>query len=167
MSFIYTNDEYILTTIISNEKLIIKHILNINIFKIFFEVNKNIIDNFEIDILDETNCNIKVLLKHLFVDLGIKQQNMYLNIYHDIINNCFIVKSIEQSNVTNNNNIETIYPNIIINYDMINDHSYNIIIKISNMHIIDKYIQNIIGQILHKLINNLKQCLNSYTIKND
>jgi len=152
MKIQYENNTYSLSFDITN----VEQLLNMNLIYLFFEVNNNII---EYKFIQDNNGIF--LIKHLFKDLGIKQQYLKVNMNHDTENNCFIIKS--QNNIPFNisNNSDLLDLNILINYNKINqkNYSFDVIIKIndSQINIEDYNLDKIIGKFIIKLFNNLKE----------
>jgi len=170
MSISYNNNIYTVNLKFNNNHIYLKNLLNNNLFSLFYEINKNIIDSFEIIKIDEQKCKIFLILKHLFKDLGISQTYLFLIVNHDIDNNCFIIETqqyqqeMEKYNVLN---MDQLKPQILIKYIVNNDFNYDIHVNISNIIIQEKYLQNLIGNIIIKLFNNLKIFINNYTPNNE
>jgi hypothetical protein len=130
--------------------------INVDLIYLLLEVNKNIIESKKILCIDENKYTIQLLLKHLFKDLGIHQKYLSFDLHHDREKNCFTMN-------TNNNvieNIELLNINISIQYQFIKDIQYLFYVKIQNIDSIDVEefgIEKVIGKIIIKIFNNLKE----------
>lgn len=118
---------YFLTTSLENNKYNLKQVININLFQLMFELNKDIIENIQVDKVNnnENNVNILLLFKDLAKDLGIKKKFMYSNIN-------FIKK--EDTNLCIFQGQDLFYTNNLANYDKINAPFSNLSIKFENDH---------------------------------
>lgn len=161
---------------IVNNNLFIKKLLNLNIFNIFYKVNKKIIDVFDVfDIVAQNTNKIYVLIKHLFKDLGFLQKYLHLNVIHDEQNHKFILTTLKKQNDliintaadTSIDNKELFDTTIIIHYFLINEHAANISVSVSNIYFKEEYIQKIVSKIIIKLFNNLKLFIDNYLPNND
>lgn len=152
MKINYENNIYTLSFNISK----VEKVMNMNLLYLFFEVNKNIIDNKIID-----NDNGFILVKHLFKDMGVRQQYLQINMSHDIENNCFHIKTQKEVFFNVPNNTEMLDINILIKYIKLIDSSYSFCVIIKNMNsqinIEDFNLDKIIGKFIIKLFNNLKE----------
>jgi hypothetical protein len=77
-------NSYLVTFDIENPHIYIKKLVNFKFLDIVFEVNKDIIDNYSVDITEEyenkTEVNVVITLKHLFADLGLPQKYINTNV---------------------------------------------------------------------------------------
>lgn len=152
MKINYEDNTYTLTFNINK----VEKVMNMSLLYLFFEVNKNIIDNKIID-----NDNGFILVKHLFKDMGIRQQYLQINMSHDKENNCFHIKTQKEIFFNVPNNTEMLDINILIKYIKLIDSSYSFCVIIKNMNsqinIEDFNLDKIIGRFIIKLFNNLKE----------
>lgn len=158
-----SKNRYLLTTVINNKNYNLKKVINLNIFKLMFELNKDIIKDMKIDKLGSNDIILLILFNDLAKELGIKKKYMYSKI--SFINNdnemIFDGKNID---IDNNNLIDNSYDKIISTYT-------NLRIKIENIHKIHLfydfeisihdelpiYMETLPGLIIKKLILRLKQ----------
>jgi hypothetical protein len=152
MKIDYKENIYTLTFNISN----VEKVLNMSFLFLFLEVNKNIIDNKIIN-----NNNGFILVKHLFKDMGIKQQYLQINMIHNIEDNCFHIKTQKDLFFNIPNNTEMLDINILIKYIKTTDLNYSFSVTIENINsqinIKDFNLDKIIGKFIIKLFNNLKE----------
>jgi hypothetical protein len=173
MNVVYKDNIITLNFSIINNNLFITKLLNLNLFNIFYQVNKNVIDVF--DIVAQNTNKIYVLIKHLFKDLGFLQKYLHLNVIHDEQNHKFILTTLKEPNDliintasdTSIDNKELFDTTIIIHYFLINEHAANISVSVSNIYFKEEYIQKIVSKIIIKLFNNLKLFIDNYLPNND
>ena len=113
-------NSYLVTFDIVNPNIYIEKLVNFKFLDIVFGVNKDIIDSYSVDILEEseskTEGNVVVTLKHLFSDLGLPQKYLNTNVImrkHDDqlltsfhIKNSGVLPEIEKLNEIEGNNYE-------------------------------------------------------------
>jgi hypothetical protein len=138
--------------IIENHNYPIINILNnIHIFELIYTLNTNLFFNFEKNIINDNEINIKIFLQNIG---NITLDNFYLDLN--------VKKIIENNNikfVIHNNDLE--FDNIQFNYfeieiDYINDNKYKIEMHYElNKDIYNKMINNIFNKILKKIFSNL------------
>jgi len=152
MKINYENNTYTLSFDIKN----VEKLINMNLLYLFFEVNKNIIDY---KLIKDNNGVF--LIKHLFKDMGIKQQYLQVNMIHDVEDNHFYIKPYKDLNFNIPDNTELLDIDVLINYSKTTHALYSFNVKI---HIIDPKIKiedfnldKIIGKFIIKLFNNLKE----------
>lgn len=74
------DNEYNLKIIIENENIKLENICHFDFLKIMFELYKNILVDYKLDINTPNHCLVYILFKHLFEDFGYSQKCVYLNI---------------------------------------------------------------------------------------
>jgi len=137
--------------------MLFEKLLNIHFFELFFDVNKNIIEDKKIQNIELNNYNIYLKLTHFFKELGITQKCVNLELIHNIKENAFIINTKE--NIIVDENIELLHINALIKYKKITDNNYlfEIIIENEDIDIQDIGIEKIVGKIIIKIFNNLKE----------
>jgi hypothetical protein len=133
-------NKYILNFAIENKKIYIKNIINFNIMKILYEVNKDILEDFKMNLHDDKNGECYFLLKHFFSDLGLPQKYIHLDIkkIDDPENNTILF--VCKNNITNTLNIpktgeQLDYEAMFFKCKLINDHC---VIVENNIFLISK-----------------------------
>ena len=152
----------------TNDNIYIENLFNVQLFKLFCEVNKKIIEDMYIVNVDEHNIDAFIVIKHLFKDLGLPQYFLKINFFHDIKNKSF--------RLTSNKDLLFELPfsyspkavwmdfDIICQYKKITDHDFSISVIIEDiLKDTDVYVKNIIKKLINTLFNNLKQNINNYT----
>ncbi len=136
---------------------------NFNIYKLLFELNKDIIESIEIiDLLSENQANILIIFKEIGDTIKIPKNYIYVTINKIYENDEIIFESI------NNNNIENIKNKIIGCNKTINEYSILKIINNNNLlnfnyefkfNIIfqqSNFVNNIIALLIKKIFYKLK-----------
>jgi hypothetical protein len=164
MNIEYTDNNYKLTFDISSQLL--DKIMNIHFFELFFDLNKNMIETINIENVDSNKYTIILLLKHYFKELGVKQKYLKLNLIHDITNECFIIQTNNLLFMEIIKNTELLNIDIFFKYNKITDSRYLFVIKVIKMdteHLEDIGIEKMIGKIIIKIFNNLKEYIEKNT----
>lgn len=148
---------------------------NFNIYKLLFELNKDIIESIEIiDLLSDDEANILIILKEIGDTIKIPKNYLYLTINKIYNNNEILFES------TNNDNIDKIKNKIIGCNKTISEYSVLKIINNDNKLIFNyefnfkmliqqsKFVNNIIALLIKKVFYKLKLFIeNSNNYSND
>jgi len=156
MKIEYKDNIYNLQFDISSNMLFEK-LLNIEFFNVFFDVNKNIIENKHIENVELNKYNIYLKLTHFFKELGISQKCINLEVTQDMKENSFIINT--NDNLIVSENIELLHIKVLIKYKKTTENNYFFEIKIENedFDIEDIGIEKLVGKIIIKIFNNLKE----------
>ena len=107
MTRIYKN-HYKIEYSIENNNTYLPILLDFNIIKLIYDINKEFFENVNLEIISQEEAKIFILIKHLFQDFGIPQRFVYLNIYRKLIDNKYIIfDCIINENI---NDIQSIIP---------------------------------------------------------
>ena len=107
MTRIYKN-HYKIEYSIENNNTYLPILLDFNIIKLIYDINKEFFENVNLEIISQEEAKIFILIKHLFHDFGIPQRFVYLNIYRKLIDNKYIIfDCIINENI---NDIQSIIP---------------------------------------------------------
>jgi hypothetical protein len=167
------NYNLIFNTLSSNIDL--QKYTNFNIYKLLFELNKDIIESIEIiDLLSDDKANILIILKEIGDTIKIPKNYLYLTINKIYNNNEILFES------TNNNNIDTIKNKINGCNRTISEFSVLKIINSNNKLIFNyefnfkmvlqesKFVNNIVALLIKKVFYKLKLFIeNSNNYNND
>lgn len=148
---------------------------NFNIYKLLFELNKDIIESIEIiDLLSDNEANILIILKEIGDTIKIPKNYLYLTINKIYNNNEILFES------TNNDNIDKIKNKIIGCNKTISEYSVLKIINNDNKLIFNyefkfriifqqsKFVNNIVALLIKKVFYKLKLFIeNSINYNND
>ena len=152
------NNNYKLTFDMSSNLL--EKIINIHFFQLFFDLNKNMIESINIENTDLNKYSIVLLLKHYFKELGIKQKYLKLDLHHDLTKECFIIQTNNELFMDIIKNTELLNIDVFFKYNKITNSKYSFVITVTNMdttHLEDIGIEKMIGKIIIKIFNNLKE----------
>lgn len=172
-------NSYVLTFDVENPNIYIEKIVNFKLLDIVFEVNKDIIDNYSVNILEEndtkTEGNVVITLKHLFSDLGLPQKylntsvvmkknlNESLTTFH--IKNMGVLPEIEKLNEIEGNNYELFkLRNVIIYCKYVNNHKMNIEYNIyyPENFVLSPILEKIICSLVYKIFIRTKVFIEMY-----
>jgi len=74
-------NNYLFEYEISNEKILLEKIVNLELIKLIYEINKDVFDGFYLDINSEkTGATAFFLFKHLFEDFGMSQKYSHVDV---------------------------------------------------------------------------------------
>ena len=167
------NYNLIFNTLSSNIDL--QKYTSFNIYKLLFELNKDIVESIEIiDLLSDNEANILIILKEIGDTIRIPKNYLYLTINKIYNNNEILFES------TNNNNIDKIKNKIIGCNKTISEYSVLKIINNDNKLIFNyefnfkmvlqqsKFVNNIVALLIKKVFYKLKLFIeNSNNYNND
>jgi hypothetical protein len=172
-------NSYAVTFDIENPHIYLEKLVNFNFLDIVFEVNKDIIDNYSVDIIeeneDDTQGNVVITLKHLFADLGLpqkyinttvimkKHRDQCLTSFH--IKNIGILPEIEKLNETQGNNYELFkLKNVTIYCKYVNKHKINVeyYIYYPSSFVLSSMLEKIICSIVYKIFIRTKLFIEMY-----
>ena len=156
-------NKYSLSFYIENNNILLSKILDFNLIKLIYELNPDIYEKVNIQILNENEAIVNLLMKHLFEDLGLPQRFSYLNIKKTNNNDTilFTTESIkderppdmpEDAELMNINN-SSIKCNVITPHKI--NFECNFIFE--KTMIIPEVLEKLIGLILYKVFNRIKQ----------
>ena len=114
---------------VKNHNIYLSQIINFDLIKLIYEINKDVFEDFNIEIINENEANIYLLLKHYFKELGFPKRYLYLNLQKEKKENNiqFKFKTIydDLPNINNFPSDVIILPidTMNVNYDFISDHN--------------------------------------------
>ena len=81
--FVITRQErnkYYVNFSMQNNKTYLDSIINFNIMTILYEMNKDIFDDYKVQIINEEEAEVYFLIKHFFSDLGLPQKYFHMHV---------------------------------------------------------------------------------------
>jgi len=160
------NDEKDIVNIkfdIENTKLDLTKIVNIDFFKLIYDLNKDIFESINVKKINENEANIFFLCKNLFMDIGLPQYYYYFNVKRHIDSNdriYFIFTSLgDEKPEIINNNIAFIPINkceFICYIKSISCIQMNIEISATPIEMFSAYFEKMVNTLLFKLFNRVK-----------
>lgn len=163
-------NNYRLVFDIKNNNIVLSKILDFNLIKLIYDLNTDIYESVNLKIINETEAVINLLMKHLFKDLGLPQRYSFLNITKETNHNqiSFIFKSILDEIPLNMPLHSKIMPvnKMICNCNLITEHDVlcECQIEFSDEMIIPPTVEKIIGIIIFKIFNRVKEFIEKVNI---
>jgi len=164
-------NKYELSFEIENNNIILKKLLNFQLMRIIYEVNKDIFDDFSLDIYSDNEADIYLSFKHFFEDLGFQKRYnlLHVNMHNDT--NSVIFTANTRYNTTlkhaNSNANATILPidNLQITCNIENAHKIKIVnvITFNTSFEIPGFVEKMSVQIFNKIFLRIKQFIENYT----
>ena len=159
-------NNYSLLFSIENNNIYLPNIIHFNTINILGELYPELIEKYDLQINENKNeAIIYILFKHLFEDLGLPQYYIYIEIKKNITENIsFVFKSIDLNNI--HFEIEPInITNSKINCFIKSPHNISVEwnILLGNVDI-PEYVEKILGLIIYKLFNGIKQFIENINI---
>jgi len=96
-----SDDNYIVSIILENDKIPLDTIIDFPFFNLIYDLNRDMIEKMDIEMIDKNKGNIKLVIKHLFEDLGVPQLYCFIFVENIIVNH--------KDKKINNLNIRTIH----------------------------------------------------------
>jgi len=146
-----------------NINIFLSKIIDFNLVKLIYDLNSDIYEKVNIQIINENEAIVNLLMKHLFQDLGLPQRFYYLHIKRCIKENTitFVSESIKSErppDMPDNAELMDI-SNSLIKCNIITPHNINFECNIlfDKSIIIPAVAEKLIGLILYKIFNRVKQ----------
>jgi hypothetical protein len=157
-----------------NSKINLKKLINLKIYNILFQLNKDIFDNIHINKINKNEANVMFLFKSIGKEVGIKKKFLYTKTK--------IIKNKENKSISFITNDEeyNLDKNISSKYDKIETKYENLFIKKINKHKIQLqymfnydikeelpiYMENVMGFMMKKIFFRLKNFIENLTSLN-
>lgn len=164
-------NKYELSFEIENNNIILKKLINFQLMRIIYEVNKDIFDDFSLDIYSDNEADIYLSFKHFFEDLGFQKRYnlLHVNMHNDT--NCVIFTANTRYNTllkhTNVNVNSTILPidKLQITCNIVTEHKIKIVnvITFNTSFEIPGFVEKMSVQIFNKIFLRIKQFIENYT----
>jgi len=172
IKLLYKN-KYELSFEIENNNIILKKLLNFQLMRIIYEVNKDIFDDFSLDIYSDNEADIYLSFKHFFEDLGFPKRYslLHVNMHNDTNSVIFTANTIYNTPLKNTNynvNVNsTILPidNLQITCNIVTAHKIKIVnvITFNTSFEIPGFVEKMSVQIFNKIFLRIKQFIENYT----
>ena len=159
----------------SSKNFDLQNYINFNIYKLLFELNKDVVES--IDIIKELSinqANILIIFKEIGDSIKIPKNYIYITIHKNIINNEIIFESVNNDNVSDIKNKINGCSKSICEYSVLKIKNFNNILncnysfKFNIAFQESKFINNIISLLIKKVFYKLKLFIeNSMTNNNE
>ena len=166
------NGNYNLFFSIENNKMYLDSIINFDLIKLIYDLNKDICEKVNLEKYDENSATISVLIKNLFEDLGLSQKYSCLEITKSIHNSqiIFDLKTIVPTKkpewVNNDMELANIKSIKLISNVLNNQHKVNFKCLIDFQEDIEApvFVQKVSVMVINKIINRLKQFIENVRV---
>lgn len=153
---------YNLTCSIENNRIILSKIIDFNLIKLIYDLNKDIYEKVNMENINENEVNATLLMKNMFEDIGMSQKFVYIHIQKEIKDGkiIFISKSIKNKRpefVPDDSELMEI-DNMTIVCESINNHKIHFSFHISfDLDLnIPNFVEKIVGVIVGKIFKRVK-----------
>ena len=163
-------NDYSLFFYMENPHINLSKIIDFNLVKLIYDVNKDIYEKVNLTIINDNEATLNLLMKSLFEEIGMCQRFSYLNIEKVVTDNSisFISKTIKDVKPEGMPNDAELIPikNMICKFNIITQHKIEFICNIlfENTNIITSVVEKIIGLILFKVFKRVKQFIENVII---
>ena len=160
-------NKYELSFEIENNNINLTKLLNFHLMKVIYEVNKDIFDDFSLDIHSDNEADIYLSFKHFFEDLGFPKRYslLHVNMHNDT--NSVIFTANTRYNTFHKNANATILPidNLQITCNIETTHKIKIVnvITFNTSFEIPGFVEKMSVQIFNKIFLRIKQFIENYT----
>lgn len=155
---------------IENKNISLDKIVDFALIKLIYDLNPDIYLESKIQKISEDEAEASVLLKHLFEDIGLKQNYSFINIKKKVEDDCITFLSTiiedrrpewipEHAVLTHLKNIECVCKIITPNHLKI---TFNILLNKDRIKL-PLFVQKMLGQILNKIFIRVKQFIENIT----
>ena len=163
-------NKYNLLYSIENPNINLEPLINFELIKLIYELNPDIYEKVVLNKISEEEAQITILMKHFFNDLGFPQKFSYMGLKKCVSQNRinFVGASIFSEKPQHIANEVELLPieNLNIECTMTNPHKVNLncLIVFHNSLIIPGFIEKVIGLIMNKVFNRVKQFIENIKV---
>jgi hypothetical protein len=146
-----------------NNNIILSKIIDFNLIKLIYDLNNDIYEKVNLQIINDNEATVNLLMKHLFEELGLPRRFSYIHIKRIVKENNIIFSSqtitSEKPEGMPSDAVLMPIKNMIINCDIITPHKSKFVCNIffENTMIVPAVSEKIVGLILYKIFNRVKQ----------
>jgi len=163
-------NNYNLQFTMENNNIVLSKIIDFNLIKLIYDLNKDIYEKVNIEKMNENEAIVTMLMKHLFEDIGLPQRFSYTHINKLDEDNkiIFLSNSIKTSrppSVPADSELMAI-ENMTIICDIITPHKVNFSLNIIFEHdvTVPAFLEKIVGVIVGKIFKRVKQFIENVRI---
>jgi len=164
-------NHYSLSFSMFNKNIVLSKILDFNLVKLIYDLNKDIYVHVNLEKVNENEAIVTLLMKHLFEDLGLPQRFSYVTIERKVTDNktLFTGKSIKTHrppNVPDDSELMAI-KNMNIECTSVTDHHVNFAVDVifEDYVIIPPFAEKMINVIINKIFIRVKQFIENIRIE--
>jgi hypothetical protein len=163
-------NDYTLSFSMQNNSIVLSKIIDFKLIKLIYELNGDIYEKINMNIINENEAIANLLIKHLFKDLGLPQRFSYVRINKIVEENSikFLSQTIKPEIPEGMPPHAELMPirNMICDCTIITPHNIQFIcnIQFENSMIIPPVVEKLVGLILFKIFNRVKQFIENVRI---
>jgi len=163
-------NKYSLKFSIENPNIILHKIIDFSLIKLMYDLNADIYEKINLEKINDNEAIMTILMKHLFEDLGLPQKFSHINIQKYTTQNTitFISQSIKSGHPEGMpiNSQQLPLQIMICNCESITPHKilFTIDISFNQNMIIPPFVEKIIGLLIFKIFNRVKQFIENIVI---
>jgi hypothetical protein len=165
------NNIYLLQFLAENSKINMYNMINLDIYKLMFTLNKENFEKIELDTITTISSsddklvnevNVFFLFKPFGSDLGIKPKYMYVKVTevcepNKKTYNCIDVDYPNREDIKNYDKVVNAISSMVVNFESCHKVNISYIFKMDLNHSLPTYMENIMGLIMKKVFLNLKK----------
>lgn len=163
-----SKNNYHLFFSLENSNIYLEKLINFTMLDIFYELNKDIFEDYKLIIHNDNNASAYFLFKHFMRDLGVPHKYAYINIVLEKSNNLIQFKAQTiQSDIPDNlpNDVELLeINNIVVDCLLETPHKMNyssVLTTSSKIEILD-FLENFATCVFSKIFIRIKQFIENY-----
>jgi hypothetical protein len=156
-------NNYSLTFEMENNHMILSKIVDFNLVKLIYDLNNDIYEKVNLKIINENEATINLLMKNLFEDLGLPQRFSYLHVKRTTHENSILfesqtIKSERPEGMPVDAELMPI-KTMKCNCNIITPHKirFTFVILFEDHMLIPQVVEKLVGLILYKIFNRVKQ----------
>jgi hypothetical protein len=165
------DENYNLLFSIENKNINLCSIINFELIKLIYELNKDVCENMNLEKLDENNAQTTILIKNFFEDLGLPQKYTSLHILKTSDNKSitfdFSTIKIKKPKWVHKDMDLADIKNVQINCDFSSSQhkiNFNCLINFKEEAEMPVFVQKVSIMIINKIVNRLKQFIENVRI---
>jgi len=163
-------NKYNLTYSIENKNINLEPLVNFELIKLIYELNPDIYEKVVLNKISEEEAQITLLMKHFFNDLGFPQKYSHMGLKKYVSPNR--INFVGASVLNEKPSVIPIEVELLpidsldIECTMSSPHKINLncIIVFNNLLVIPSFIEKVIGIIIHKIFNRVKQFIENIKV---
>lgn len=169
-------DTFSMSFNLKNDKVNLKQILNLKLYSLLYELNKDVIEKVEILSETETNSIVLLVFKQFGADFGISKKYICLYTEIETTENEIIMRSktadtadIDKKNLTGISKCEELscpYINLFVSLKSNTEASIEYVFNMQMEEELPIYMENMIGMLMKKILLRVKEFIEKFGYNN-